>query len=113
MALTNLVYNCIFGNEAGLFSVRDSNRSIRRKEFILEMLRNEPVIYESNSIFLVRFRYCHMISLSPELHNASHFWHSPPNSASVVTSPCQHRTTSSTKESCTDRLVAKASAHES
>jgi len=35
-----------------------------------------------------------------ELHDASHFWHSPPNSASMVTSPYQHRTTSSTKESC-------------
>jgi len=32
-----------------------------------------------------------------ELHDASHFWHSPPNSASVATS---HRTTSSMKESC-------------
>ena len=35
-----------------------------------------------------------------ELHDASHFWHSPPHRTPVASSPRQHRTTSSTKESC-------------
>jgi len=48
-----------------------------------------------------------------ELHDASHFCHSAPNSASVATSPCQHRTTSSTKESCHRQTGGEASAHES
>jgi len=56
--------------------------------------------------------YTHIWS-TVELHDASHFWHSPPNSASVATSPCQHRTTSSTKESCHRQTGGEASAHES
>jgi len=51
--LTTLVHNCKFGDETGLLSVRDNSRSARRKEIILEMLRCDPVIFDTNSIRLV------------------------------------------------------------
>jgi len=40
---------------AGLLSVRDSSRSARRTQIILDMLQLEPVIYETFHILQVNF----------------------------------------------------------
>ena len=56
--VTDWLRECHGCNEGGLFSVRDTSRSARRKEIILDMLRSDPVIYDPTSIWQVGFSSC-------------------------------------------------------
>lgn len=56
--------DCCCCIEADLFSVRDTSRSARRKEIILDMLRSDPVIFEPTSIWQVGFSSCSHCSVA-------------------------------------------------